>query len=100
MSIRHSSIGTGNPIRCKRFRQREEDDDIDEYREWQQDRIIKAKEVINSDDYLSLPSKFDMNEYQIIEEFCCSVKNDKIRESLLDKIRGRGAFSRLKMPFV
>jgi hypothetical protein len=74
----------------------EEDDDIDEYREWQQDRIIKAKEVINSDDYLSLPSKFDMNEYQIIEEFCCSVKNDKIRESLLDKIRGRGAFSRFK----
>ena len=74
----------------------EEDDNIDEYPEWQQDMIIKAKEVINSDDYLPLPSKFDIHEYHIIEEFCCSVADDKIREGLLDKIRGRGAFGRFK----
>jgi hypothetical protein len=74
----------------------EEDDNIDEYPEWQQDMIIKAKEVINSDDYLPLPSKFEIHEYHIIEEFCYSVVDDKIREDLLDKIRGRGAFSRFK----
>ena len=50
--------------------------------------IIKAKEVINSDDYLPLPSKFEIHEYNIIEEFCYSVVDDKIR--------GRGAFSRFK----
>lgn len=74
----------------------EEDDNINEYPKWQQDIIIKAKEVINSDDYLSLPSKFDIHEYHIIEEFCCSVVDDKIRGGLLDKIRGRGAFGRFK----
>jgi len=74
----------------------EEDDNIDEYPEWQKDMIIKAKEVINSDDYLPLPSKFDIHEYHIIEEFCCSVMDEEIREGLLDKIRGRGAFSRFK----
>lgn len=74
----------------------EEDDNIDEYPEWQQDMIIKAKEVINSDDYLPLPSKFDINEYHIMEDFCCSVVDHKIREVLLDKIRGRGAFRRFK----
>lgn len=74
----------------------EEYDNIDEYPEWQQDMIIKAKEIINSDDYLPLPSKFDIHEYHIIEGFCCSVEDDKIRESLLDKIKGRGAFSRFK----
>jgi hypothetical protein len=74
----------------------EEDGNIDEYPEWQQDIIIKAKEVINSDDYLPLPSKFDIHEYHIIEAFCCSVVDDKIRGDLLDKIRGRGAFSRFK----
>lgn len=58
--------------------------------------IIKAKEVINFDDYLLLPSKFDIHEYHIIEAFCCSVVDDKIRGGLLDKIRGRGVFSRFK----
>jgi hypothetical protein len=74
----------------------EEDDNVDEYPELQKDMIIKAKEVISSDDYLQLPSKFDIHEYHIIEEFCCSVEDDKTRELLLDKIRGRGAFSRFK----
>jgi hypothetical protein len=50
--------------------------------------IIKAKEVISSDDFLLLPSKFDIHEYHIMENFCCSVEGDKIR--------GRGAFRRFK----
>ena len=74
----------------------EEDDNIDGYPEWQQEMIIKAKEVISSDDYLPLPDKFDIHEYHIMEEFCRWVGNDKIRGILLDKIRGRGAFRRFK----
>jgi len=74
----------------------EEGDNIDEYPEWQQDIIIKAKEVVNSDDYLRLPSKFDIHEYHIMEDFCCSQADNKIREVLLNKIRGRGAFKRFK----
>jgi hypothetical protein len=31
-----------------------------------------------------------------MEKFCHTVKDDKIRGNLLDKIRGRGAFSRFK----
>ena len=74
----------------------EEDDEIVDYPEWQQEMIIKAREVISSDDYLPLPSKFDIHEYHIMEEFCCSIVDDEIREGLLDKIRGRGAFRRFK----
>jgi hypothetical protein len=74
----------------------EEDENIDEYPEWQQDMILKAKDVINSDDYLPLPNKFEIHEYHIMEKFCHTVKDDKIRGNLLDKIRGRGAFSRFK----
>jgi hypothetical protein len=74
----------------------EEDDNIDEYPEWQQDMILKAKEVINSDDYLPLPNKFEIHEYHIMEKFCHTIEDDKIRWNLLDKIRGRGAFSRFK----
>ena len=74
----------------------EEDDDIDDYPEWQQEMIIKAREVLESDDFLALPNKFDIHEYSIMEDFCFSVADDKIRGSLLDKIRGSGAFRRFK----
>ncbi|MCX5815223.1 MAG: UPF0158 family protein [Proteobacteria bacterium] len=74
----------------------EDDDDIDGYPEWQQEMIIKAREVVSSDEYLPLPSKFDIHEYNIIENFCYSVKDDKIRKDLLYKIKGGGAFHRFK----
>ena len=74
----------------------EEDDEINDYPEWQQEMIIKAKEVLESDDFLTLPSKFDIHEYSIMEDFCFSGADDKIRGSLLDKIRGSGAFRRFK----
>ena len=45
----------------------EEDDDIGDYPKWQQEMIIKAKEVIDSDDFLPLPRKFDIDEYHIME---------------------------------
>ena len=74
----------------------EEDDDIDDHPEWQQEMIIKAREVLESDDFLALPNKFDIHEYSIMEDFCFSVADDKIRGSLLYKIRGSGAFRRFK----
>jgi hypothetical protein len=74
----------------------EEDDDIVDYPDWEQEMIIKAREVISSADYLPLLSKFDTHEYHIMENFCYSVVDDKIRGELLDKIRGRGAFKRFK----
>ena len=74
----------------------EEDDDIGDYPKWQQEMIIKAKEVIDSDDFLPLPSKFDIHEYHIMEEFCSSLEDDEIREGLLNKISGQGAFRRFK----
>ncbi|MFH1942812.1 MAG: UPF0158 family protein [bacterium] len=74
----------------------EEDDNIDKYPAWQQEMIIKAKEVTSSDEYLPLPSKFDIDEYHIMEDFCCSIVDDEIKGRLLDKIRGRGAFRRFK----
>jgi hypothetical protein len=74
----------------------EDDDTVDEYPEWQQEMIMKAKDVISSGDYLSLPSKFDIHEYHIIEEFCYSVEDDTIRRDLLARIKGRGAFRNFK----
>lgn len=64
--------------------------------EWQQAAIEIARNVLNSDDYLQLPDKFEIHEYEIMQRFCRSYEDDNIREELEITIRGSGAFSRFK----
>lgn len=75
----------------------EEDDDFSEYPEWQQESLKDALDVIvNEDNYIELPDKWEINEYDIMEDFCGSVKNDRVSNSLYSAIKGRGAFRRFK----
>ena len=71
----------------------EEGDDFSKYPDWQRESIIEALDVIiNDENYIELPNQHDINEYDIMEEFCDEIEN----EELLDAIRGRGAFRRFK----
>jgi L-methionine (R)-S-oxide reductase len=65
---------------------------------WNAETLAIARAVMADDQgiYLSLPSKFDINEYDIMAEFCSSVKNQQISDSLSRMIQGRGAFGRFK----
>ncbi len=74
----------------------EDEEDLADHPEWQQEMIAKAREVIESDDYLPLPSKFDINEYKIMEDFCYSIQDGRVGGNLLHAIRGSGAFRRFK----
>ena len=74
----------------------ESGDSIENYPGWQQEAIRETKDVLNSSEYLPLPSKFDINEYRIMERFCLSVEEEKLRDRLLQCIRGSGAFGRFK----
>lgn len=49
-----------------------------------------------SDDFLILPGKFDINDYDLMERFCSSQSDAELRETLLSLIRGSGAFRRFK----
>lgn len=54
----------------------EEGDDFHEYPDWQKDSIIEAIEVVeNWDDYIELPDQFEINEYDIMENFSLSIKD-------------------------
>jgi hypothetical protein len=65
--------------------------------DWQIDVFQEIKDVLlHEDDYLKLPGKFEINEYEIMERFCLSVSDESIGDVLLDKIRGSGAFRRFK----
>jgi hypothetical protein len=74
----------------------EEDKPIDSFPEWQHELINKAKEILRSNDYISLPSKFQVHEYRIMEKFCLSITDDQIRDILYYSIKGSGAFQRFK----
>jgi hypothetical protein len=78
----------------------EDSDDLEDaiaaYPAWQHDLIRKTKEVLDSEDYLPLPSTFDIHEYAIIERFCYAIEDEEFSQDLLDQIRGRGAFRRFK----
>ena len=76
----------------------EEDELISEYPDWQRESILKAREVLGSsaDNFLSLPDRGDIYEYQIMEDFGREFANRAIGERLLRLIKGSGAFGRFK----
>lgn len=65
------------------------DDEDDEARK-------KREEIEDSDDWVALPSKWDLNEYRIMEDFAAGLKNKRLQADLLDTIGGRGTFRRFK----
>jgi hypothetical protein len=54
-------------ISDEEVRAAEEGDQLEDYPEWQRDNISIAGDFLkNEDDYLALPTKYDLNEYQIM----------------------------------
>jgi hypothetical protein len=66
------------------------------YGEWERDQFKLAQEILASDNYLSLPSKWDVHEWDIMREFCESLDDEEMRDDLLDAIHGSGAFRMFK----
>jgi Uncharacterised protein family (UPF0158) len=65
--------------------------------EWEQEnRMIAIDVVDNFENYIELPTKYEVNEYEIMENFCLTVNDQRKHESLLRGIRGKGAFRRFK----
>lgn len=64
--------------------------------DWQRDLLPKIRHVIESEDWLALPSQWEIHDYRIMERFCCSIEQDEAREQLLQAIHGRGAFRRFR----
>lgn len=74
----------------------EDEESIVDLPSWEQDIIKTAQEILEEDFFISLPSQFEINEYRIIEEFCLSIKEDSIRDTIYNSIKGSGAFRRFK----
>ena len=66
--------------------------DLDGLPDWQGDEVVRAREVLESEEWLSLPSNFDIHEWAIMDEFSRSIDDPDLRGELQNAIRGAGAF--------
>jgi hypothetical protein len=64
--------------------------------DWQKDEWETAKRIVSSDRFRQLPTKFDVHEWGIMQDFSHSVESDSIRDDLLHAIHGAGAFRNFK----
>lgn len=74
----------------------EDEDDDDDLPEWQREIMPKIRDVLESEDWLELPSRFDIHEWAIMEAFSRSMEDSDVRDELLSAIRGSGAFRHFK----
>jgi hypothetical protein len=75
----------------------EELESIDHLTDWQQKALCNACDVLeNHEIYQQLPTKYELNEYEMMEDFCYSINDPQRQADLLKAIKGKGAFRRFK----
>ncbi|KAB8125834.1 hypothetical protein F9U64_21510 [Gracilibacillus oryzae] len=92
-------INTGNVVHVLRefLTMAEDGESIDDLYDWQQEQMELAYDIIENDDnYLDLPTEFEIHEYSMMEDFCFTIENPAFQNKLLHTIRGKGAFRRFK----
>ena len=74
----------------------EEETDLDKLPEWQRELVVNAREVFESNDWVQLPTKFDIHEWEIMDKFALSLENESLQNRLRNTIRKKGAFRHFK----
>jgi hypothetical protein len=67
-----------------------------DFPEWQRGEVPKMREILESEDWLPLPTRFDIHEWAIMDAFARSIDDADLRAELLNSIRGAGAFRAFK----
>jgi hypothetical protein len=75
----------------------EEGAPLEDYPDWMREPISIAADILeHGADYVALPSPYDIHEYRIMESFCSIQKGPGIAKTLMQDLKGRGAFRRFK----
>ena len=79
------------------MRAAEENEPFEDVPDWEKELVSIAREILaDTGDYIQLPTKYDIDEYSIMENFCMSLDRQEIGDILYDVISGSGAFRRFK----
>ena len=67
------------------------------YQDWEIEEIKNCEDIAdNYDDYVEIPSKSEIDEYSVMECFCLSIEDNKMRNELCRAVKGKGAFRRVR----
>jgi hypothetical protein len=72
------------------------DDEGPDLPAWQEREWEIAKQIVSTGRFLKLPTKFEVHEWAIMEEFSEPVESGRIRNELLHAVHGAGAFRNFK----
>ena len=72
------------------------DDEAPDLPAWQEQEWEIAKRIVSTGRFQKLPTKFEVREWAIMQDFSHSVESDRIREDLLHAIHRAGAFRNFK----
>ena len=64
--------------------------------DWQRDGWEIAKQIVSTARFRPLPTKFEVHEWAIMQDFSRSVESDRFCEDLLRAVHGAGAFRTFK----
>lgn len=79
------------------MRSAEENEPYEEVPDWEKELVSIAREILaDTGDYIQLPTRYDIDEYSIMENFCMSLEKKAIGDILYDLISGSGAFRLFK----
>jgi hypothetical protein len=92
----HIPTGELRAVSDEEFSYAEEDEPLDDLPDWQKEVVEVAQKVLQTDEYIQLPDKYEIHEYQIMERFCLSIEDDEMRNDMYNAIKGRGAFRMFK----
>lgn len=93
------NIKTGEVISVSEddLRDAEDEKPINNLHDWEIENLEIANDIVeNFEDYKELPTKYEINEYEMIEDFCLTIHDEKMQRMLLITIGGKGAFRRFK----
>ena|SRR5215471_3019646 len=63
---------------------------------WQHQEWELAKRIVSGDRFWKLPTKFEVHEWAIMQDFSHTVESERIRRDLLNAIHGARAFRHFK----
>ena len=79
------------------MRAAEDDEPLEDVPDWERELVEIAREILaETGEYIQLPTRYDIDEYSIMESFCTSLDKQEIGDILCDLISGSGAFRRFK----
>lgn len=75
----------------------ESDEFADEYSDWKDDMQENTEAIMESEEFIPLPDQHEINEFEIMVDFCNLLEDQDRRNSLSAILHGKGDFNNFQL---